>query len=228
MYYLKSIDGSKTRFDSLKAIFEKLEKESKNTYCYPLLKSDNCIVGESFEPRISLVNHWYEYKHNKAVQIFHKDDLVGFRNYPRHPYYPAGSKETGMLWLSCTNKYIVLDSFGRVVSLDYIIECYKQRYKAIHELKRNGRYWTAKRPNGVVNGYKSWKNQYKRLNAHYKPTFLSTELKVATSRDEYDLMYPLRTARKDVAKALNNYGECRYDDLIRSWKNQSKKRKQWM
>lgn len=236
MYYLKCIDGSKSKFNSLNEIFEKLEAEFPNRYCYSrygrycysLLKTENCIVGETFAPRISLIGHFHEYKLNQAVQISDKNDIFARSKYPGQPWSYTKHGNEPYLWLSCVNKYIVLDAFNRVISVEYIVERYKQRYKALHERKGNGRYWVSNRPNGVRRGYKRDRNHQKRLNAHYKPCTLSNELKAITSRDEFDLQCPLRTARKTTAQALNRYGECRWDSIIRCWKDQSKKRKQWM
>ncbi|WP_425263065.1 hypothetical protein [Vibrio owensii] len=230
MYYLTTADGKRTRFESLTSIFVFLEKEALSAWRYAAFSNIQYTVlrklGESFEPKARTVGQGHEYTRNSNVYLFGKyDSLRGSRlsgKYWSRDHLVDGEQ---CVWLATDNKFIVLDGFGRVVSLKLLHERYEQRYKELHE--RNSRWSNV---NDSKRGTKRAKNWHKRWRRMYQETRCGgDELKFMTSQDEFDKEFKIRGSRAHTIKALNEqYNEYGYEPYLRSWKDQSKKRKQWM
>lgn len=210
MYFLKDIQGERVAFPTLKSVFVFLEQEAGKRFgksqvnYYEYFISN--VIGESFQSQISKFGIGYEDTRNKNFYL------------QENPFEKQ--------WLSSRNKYVVLDAFGRVVAKKLILERYGNRFSAIHE--RNYRYCS--HVNASVSGNKFQKNWSKRLNQRYKGiSVCRVENQAMTSKDEFDLEVPIRMSRKATLKAMNlQYDTSVYRDNIRSWKSQSKKKKQWM
>lgn len=208
MYFLKDIQGKRIAFPTLKELFVFLEAEAGQrfshracNYSYHIAR----VIGENFTSKIT--QYGVDYEDTRNENCFIKEN----------PFEKQ--------WLATTNKYVVLDAFGRVVSRTFILERYDVRFKALHE--RNYRY--SSHVNSSPAGTKYRKNWSKRYREHYRGySVCRTELHAITSKDEFDLMAPVRLSRKSDLKARNlQYDTANFRDDIRSWKNQSKKNKQW-
>ncbi|MFS1427354.1 hypothetical protein LMH73_009355 [Vibrio splendidus] len=212
MYFLKDIQGKRIAFPTLKELFVFLEAEvSQRFNGYRLCQVSQYkysiprMIGDGFLSKI--VKLGFGYEDNRNANIYH----------PENPF----EKE----WLASENKYIVLDGFGRVMAKELILERYCQRYDALYEC--NYRYNS--HVNNSAPGTKFLKNWSKRYTQRYqnKPV-CRAEMYAITSKDEFDLDYPIRTSRESTLKSLNvEYDTAVYRDGLRSWKDQSKKNKQW-
>lgn len=210
MYFLKNIEGKRIAFTELKCLFEFLEKEvvgkSKRFHINSLKRELIRLLGDDFSSSIKRLGVGFEDTRNKNVSV------------SKLPYVEGWS-----YWLATNNKYIVLDSFGRVVPCELIVERYEQRHCKLHKRKH------PKRSCSSLQGTKWFKNWSKRYNALYSDAPVSRcDLLAISSKDEFDAEVPLRSSHQLSVKSRNIQYETRYRDTQRNWKTQSKKSKQWM
>lgn len=230
MYYLTTVDNKRTRFETLTALFVFLEKKALSRWKYAAYTNIQYTLlnwlGESFDSRARTIGQGHEDTRNPECFIYGKySSLEGGRLSGR--YWSRDHLVDGeqCIWIASDNKYIVLDAFGRVISKKLLTERYEQRYKDLHE--RNSRWSNV---NDSWRGTKRAKNWDKRWRRMYQETRCGgDELKFMTSQDEFDKQVKIRGSRAHTLKALNlQYDEYCYEPYLRSWKDQSKKRKQWM
>lgn len=227
--YLKSIDGTKTRFDSMKALFLYLEAEFSKEYYYYSHYSCNYdykmyrAIGNEFKSEARAIRSGFQDVRNPVCCLSEKYRWKAqpsiFSSYIRHD-----------LWLACDCKYIVLDDKGRVISRELVLERYRQRLEALFVRKHARRYGMGISSSVPRSGYKFSKNQRKRIRKRYKATsFNGDEARAFDSRDEFDLTVKGRDKRRSVVKSLwlRDYDYYNHTECGRSWK-QCKKRKQWM
>lgn len=221
MYYLKTIDGERTRFNSLTDIFEFLENEIRK-------------CGWRWKPRFCNSAHRHSYSYYVPRLI--ADSFVSTKRSGSPRLRVDGCIDTrnkgvglfknfwgGEPQLVCDNKYIVLDAFGRIVSSKWVIDCYCDRFAALWAVKYayNG---YRPYPSGVTSGYKgiNWKAQLKFSH------FCRRERTVMDNRGRHHDEPNIRGARRESIKSLMPEYDEWYRNPIRSWKSQGKKRKQWM
>ncbi|WP_210499577.1 hypothetical protein [Vibrio crassostreae] len=232
MHYLQTVCGKKKRFNSLKALFIYLERElsQRNIHKQSYLYSMFWMLGDEFNSKAHTVGQGYEDTRNPSVGLFRENCSFRGWNLTTSRYHQNNLVDgEKCVWLATKIKYIVKDECGQVVSIEVLKERYTQRYNACHRVKCRYNGHTPY-PNGVRRGYKSDKKHSIRLSQYYKErAFSRSEVAAMTSVDEHDVTAPLRNSRIKKLKWLaeyNDYGN--YRDVIRSWKSQSKKRKQWM
>ncbi|MDK9790040.1 hypothetical protein [Vibrio sp. D431a] len=220
--YLKSIDGTKKRFDSLKDLFVYLENKPPYYGRYNRCYSVHTLIGDSFTSSAKPIGSGFEDTRNQVCSFSIRKSLG----------YDCGkSYVRSDVWLATGNKYIVLDDKGRVISKELVLARYQQRWDALVRTKGLARrIGTGISTTVPTTGYKFDKNSRKRLRKLYRATsFNGNEARAFDSRDEYDMTFPPRAKRRDIVKCLwmRDYDYYNERFVSKSWK-QSKKRRQWM
>lgn len=168
------------------------------------------------------------FNHNSTLgQISHNEkdidkEPIFFYDYDYHPprIYKTGYKET-------LKAYTIYDEYGRIINKSEIILGLKKTDKYVLDMNTPDYYWhTGYTLLNPIKKKKRWNSR--------KPFYKTAWRKVKVNKkyfadfQEYLDIFPNESKMKKSYSCIGYWWDDFYRNKSKSWKDQSKKRKQWM